>query len=593
MTFQEGGPKRARRERSLRDTAALGALWFVLIAPATAEADQPADNTPVAPAPSAPADVPLIDADPPTAPPVTTETPAAPEAPPAPDAPLAPEPDPLTAPVPQQGAPLTLAEAIEIALARSYAIRTARADLEIAEARIDEAYGSVYPRVDLSAQYTRTFYSPNPFQGSDAGDFFSSLGAIPWLVFNESTRQQGGQPLSFEDYFIACGAGDVPAEVCPADAGVSGDDNPFLIPNQAGATITVTQILYNGKAFAGIDAAEGYREQQLDAIHHEATTAVAEVGRAYYRARLAQRQAAVTRASVERVQETLTEITRRVERGVLPQFQQLSTEVELANLQSALLRAEAGAADATDALKLTIGLPVTEPIALRTELTLPDRVPVGADVDAAIQRAETQRADLARLRKTRELLHKQRKLAAADYYPIVQAVGSFGLVGNIPDDPAGGPFDDTYWSPSVTAGIQLQWNLFGGFATQAAVAQQDAEIRKAETQYEQAIQGVRLEVTRALRQVDSARRQLDAQTRNVERAELNYRHAEIRVREGVSSALERREASQQLDESRLNRLQAVHDLLLAWIDYEIAIGTPPAEMQAVRAGRGPATEEAP
>lgn len=584
---------------SSRGLAALGVIAMALCAPAAVEAQEPVDLLPISAqeAPAPPSPTPAASADP--ADPTPTDAPAAdvPLIDDAPDPPTGaetpPTPDPLTAPVPEEGTPLTLAEAIEITLARSYAVRVARTDLEIADARIEAAWGSVYPRVDLSAQYTRTFYAPNPFEGSDAGGLFSSLGAIPWLIFNESTRQQGGQPVSFEDYFTACAAGGIPVELCPAEAGSADGDNPFLIPNQAGATITVTQVLYDGRAFAGIDAAEGYREQQLDAIHYEATTAVASVGRAYYRARLAQRQAAVTRASVERVRQTLDDIRRRVERGVLPQFQQLSTEVELANLESALLRAEAGAADATDALKLSIGLPVTEPVALRTELALPTNLPQDADIEAAITRAESRRSDLSRLRKQQELLRKQRALSAADYYPLVQAVGSFGIVGNIPDDPAGGPFDDAYWSPSVSAGIQLRWNLFSGFATDSAVAQQEAELRKAQTQYEQVVQGVRLEVTRAVRAVDSARRQLDAQTRNVERAELNYRHADIRVREGVSSALELREASQQLDESRFNRLQAIHDLLLAWIDYEIAIGTPPAEMQAVRAGRSTATEQAP
>lgn len=558
---------------SLRGLAALGLPLTALVAatPADAQPQSP-------PAEARPAEVPLIDSGEAPAPGAESLT-----------APLA---DPLTAPQPQTGAPLTLGDAIQVSLTRRYALRVARADLEIAEARIDEAYGAVYPRVDLSAQYTRTFYAANPFEGSDAGELFGGLGLLnAWLVTNQELEANGQPYLSFDDfsnsYFQMCGADGAGC------ATGGGDANPFLIPNQATASLRITQLLYNGKAFAGIDAAEGYREQQLDAIHHESTVTVGEVGRAYYRAQLARRQAAVTRASVERSRQTLTEISRRVERGVLPQFQQLSTEVQLANLESNLSRAEMGAADAVDALKLTIGLPVQEDIALETELALPAGPPPTVDVEVAIERAESQRADLARLRKQKTLLEKQRTLAAADYYPVVQAVGTVGYVGNIPDDPVGGPFADTYWSPSVTAGVQLSWNLFNGFATDAAVAQREAEVRQIEVQYAQALDGARLEVTRAVRSLDSARRQLDAQERNVERAELNYRHAEIRVKEGVSSAMELREASQQLDESRLNRLQAIHDLLLAWIDYEIAIGTPPAQMRAVQGGRVRATEEAP
>lgn len=565
---------------SLRGLAALGLLCVAPCVTTSADAQTPtgADPEPVSPRA---ADVPLIEAEPGVEPSSGAV-----------DALTEPLADPLTDPQPQTGTPLALGDAIQIGLARRYALRVARSDLEIAEARIDEAWGAVYPRVDLAASYTRTFYAANPFEGSDAGELFGGLGLLnAWLVTNRELEANGQPLLTFDQfstsYFEMCGAD---GSLC--DSG-GGDENPFLIPNQASATLRVTQLLYNGRAFAGIDAAEGYREQQLDAIHHEAMTTVAEVGRAYYRAQLARRQAAVTRASVERARDTLNEISRRVERGVLPQFQQLSTEVQLANLESNLMRAEAGAADAVDALKLTIGMPVQEDIALTTELGLPSSGLPDADVDAAVARAETQRSDLARIRKQKVLLEKQRKLAAADYYPVVEAVGSVGYIGNIPDDPTGGPFADTYWSPSLTAGVQLSWNLFSGFATDAAVAQREAELRQAQVQYEQALDGARLEVTGAVRNISSARRQLAAQERNVERAELNYRHAEIRVREGVSSAMELREASQQLDESRLNRLQAIHDLLLAWIDYETAIGTPPAEMRAVTGGRVRATEEAP
>jgi outer membrane protein TolC len=57
-------------------------------------------------------------------------------------------------------------------------------------------------------------------------------------------------------------------------------------------------------------------------------------------------------------------------------------------------------------------------------------------------------------------------------------------------------------------------------------------------------------------------------------AELNYNHMSERVQEGVASQLELREASDQLDQSRLNYLQAVHDYLVARTDLETALGQP-------------------
>lgn len=515
--------------------------------------------------------------------------PAGAQPPSADEAPAAAEP----APAPGAGAtPLTLGEAIQLALEQSFALRLARQDLEVARGQIDEAYSSVYPQVDLTARYVRTIETPSPFAGSDAEGLFSGFSAIGWLAFNENTRLAGGQPLTLDEYLTGCDAGTLPPQAGCPQADVGGDENPFLIPNQVTATIAISQILYSGQAFAGIRAAEVFERQQLESIRRESLSVVGDVARAYYRARLAEAQAAVTRKSAERLRETLDEITRRVERGILPQFQQLSTEVEVANLESRLLQAETGAADAVDALELTVGLPVDGAVALRTPLDLPAEPVQIVELEQAMRIAERQRADLAQLSETRSLLRAQREVAEAAYLPTVSAFANVGVVGNVPDDTDGGPFAEDYWGPSINAGVQLSWNLFAGFATRAQLRQRQAELDKIEVQIEQARAGVRLELSRAIRAVHSAQRRLDAQTRTVERAELNFRHAEARVREGVSSAMELREASQQLDEARLNRLQALHDLLLAYIDYEVAIGTPPAELRAVRGGLSGDPEEA-
>jgi outer membrane protein TolC len=53
---------------------------------------------------------------------------------------------------------------------------------------------------------------------------------------------------------------------------------------------------------------------------------------------------------------------------------------------------------------------------------------------------------------------------------------------------------------------------------------------------------------------------------------LNYEYALTRLREGVGTPLEERQASALLDQSRLNYLSAVYDYLIAVNKYEKAIG---------------------
>ncbi len=86
---------------------------------------------------------------------------------------------------------MTLAEALELGLQHNHALQRSRIDAEAAGQQVEEAWSSVYPRLDLTLRYTRTVESPDPFAGSDAGGFFDQLAAVGWLAFNESARTDG------------------------------------------------------------------------------------------------------------------------------------------------------------------------------------------------------------------------------------------------------------------------------------------------------------------------------------------------------------------------------------------------------------------
>ena len=175
----------------------------------------------------------------------------------------------------------------------------------------------------------------------------------------------------------------------------------------------------------------------------------------------------------------------------------------------------------------------------------------------------------------------------------MEAVANFNYSGNVPDvresivqdrttteDPFDfvarerGFFDDSYWNPSVSGGVRLQWNLFNGFQSSARMQQRQIELERAELQLEQLRQSVVLQVERALRNLEAARQRILSQSRNVERAETNYAFARTRLQEGVADQLALREASDQLDLSRLSYLQAVYDFLVARSNLETALGQP-------------------
>ena len=486
---------------------------------------------------------------------------------------------------------LTLDEALQIALVKNYAVQNTRLDVQNASAQIREAWGQVLPQVDVTSSYTRNLKSANPFAGSEAGGLFSSFGFIDWLSYNETARtddDSSTDPISYDDFLDRQREG-----LEEIGASFGGNDNPFAVPNEFITGLTIEQTLFSGSAFAAIKAASRLRDINQRALDRQEQVLIDNVRQSFYTALLAQEQAIVQRESVLRTAATLDDVTKRVAQGVAPKFERLTAEVELTNLETQLVQVQNQASQALDALKMELGMPIEQQVRLRGALDAMDEaVFMNVSLDNAVDEALANRPDLAQARLAVELRKIDKEVTGAQYLPAVTAFANLNYMGRVPDDrsiirgtddpftftqESNSFFDRSYWNPSVAAGVRLTWNLFNGFQTSARMQQKQVAVDKARVDYEQALEAVRLEVGSALRNLQAARLRIESQEQNVSRAQLNYQFAMQRLSEGVATHLEERNASEQLDVSRLNYLQAVHDYLVARSAFQTALGKPLTE----------------
>ncbi|NNF56895.1 MAG: TolC family protein, partial [Rhodothermaceae bacterium] len=476
---------------------------------------------------------------------------------------------------------LTLDEALQIALERNYAIRTSALNVETANSQIREAWGQLFPRVDLTSSYTRNVVSANPFAGSDAGGLFGSLGFLDWLAFNEEARTDEDaetEPLSLDEFRRRQAEGQ-------ANAGITANasDNPFSVPNQVVNQVSVSQTLYSGSAFAAVRGAQSLREINEAALDLQEDQVIHQTRQLFYGALLAQQQVNVITASVERTRATYEEANLLVAQGVQPKLTRLQAEVQLANTETQLIQARTAAEAARDQFLFLLGLPVDRPIQLRGELDVPDSDTYrSVGLIDAIGVALDERPDVEQARLAVELQQVQRSITRAAYFPEVSAFANLSLNASLPDNRTvvtqTGPFDfesstnsffsGDYWQPSVAVGVRLNWNLFDGFQTTRRVQQNTIAIQQAEIQLEQAQEAVKLEVAQALRELESARQRVNAQERTVTVAQTAYDFAFERLRTGVGAQLDVRQASDNLDQSSLLYLQAIHDYLVARSNVE-------------------------
>lgn len=493
---------------------------------------------------------------------------------------------PVAAPAADRPLALTLDEAVQIALERNYTLRSTELDVATANAQIREAWGQLFPRVDLSSSYTRNVVSANPFAGSDAGGLFGGLGFLDWLAFNEQARTDedaSTTPLTLDEFRQRQIDGQTAAGITQ-----SSSDNPFSVPNNIQNGISVSQTLYSGSAFAAVRGARSLREINEAALELQRDNIIHQARQLYYSALLADRQVDVLAASVERTRETLAEADLLVAQGVQPKLTRLQAEVQLANQETQLIQAQVAAANTRDQLLLVLGLPVDQSIILRGELEAPptDLYRTVGLLDA-VGTALDERPDLEQARIAVELQNVQRSITRAGYLPSVSAFANFGYSGNIPDSrevvtqtgpfeyeaTTNGFFSDSYWQPSLAVGVRVNWMLFDGFQTRYRVQQNTIAVQQAEIEFEQATESAKLDVAQSLRQVESARRRTSSQQRTVDTAQLAYDFAFERLRNGVGTQLDVRQASDNLDQSRLLYLQAVYDLLVARSNLERAMGT--------------------
>jgi len=485
---------------------------------------------------------------------------------------------------------ITLDEAIQLALVNNHMIRIGLLDVENAEAQIKEAWGSVYPQLSATGNYTRNLKIPNPFAGSDAGSLFETLGALDWIAFNENARTDDNpdtNPIDFGEYIERQQQGYEDAGIAPPGMG----DNPFGVENQFQFGVSLSQTLYSGAAFAAIRVAEKVRE--LNDIETEVNrqTVVNRINNSFYSALLAQRQAAVLRSSVERLAETVEETKKSVQAGVLTKFDRVSAEVELVNLETDLIEVENQAELAVKNLALQLGIPTKTKVNLRGSLEYDESLrPEYFDTELSYELAAQQRPDLQQTSKQIELLEVEGEITRSSYRPTLSAFANATYIGQVPSDrttvsPVEGEefqftssergfFSQSYWNPAVSVGLNFSWSLFNGFQTKMRVQQNKIAIRQAEINRNLQENSIYLEIDQAVKSLETALQRIQSQRRNIEQAELNYEFAVKRLKEGVGTPLQERQASSLLDQSRLNYLSAVYDYLTALSDYNRAIGKP-------------------
>lgn len=428
----------------------------------------------------------------------------------------------LLAQQPSQASPLSLRQAVDIALEKSPLRKAALADTRAAAAGVREAKAGLFPHLTFSETATR---------GND-----------PVYVFGSRLRQQ-----RFTSADFALNRLNTPLPFGNFSTRFGGTWNLF---DSMASWRRVEQARVAGEAAA----------HQLDRNDQEILFRVVN---AYFGVLLAKKRAEVAEQAVKTAQSILDRSQARFESGLSVESDLLNAQVRMATRQQELIRARNDFDFSQAQLDVAMGL--APGASHEPAESLAERDWSVAPLAELENMAVEHRPDLKRIQSEESAQKLSVAIAKASFGPRVNAFASWQT-----DNPtflAGGGGNN--W----LGGIEVQFDLLSGGAKRAEVSRQKALQERIAALKQAAIDGVRLEVRRAYYDADSARRQISVARAAVAQAQESLRISRNRYEAGlltITDLLSTEEASLR---TQLDYWEAVARFHTSYANLELASGT--------------------
>ena len=417
--------------------------------------------------------------------------------------------------------PLSLKDAVGVAIDHNKSIEGSIAALKTAEARISEARGGGLPKVNYAESWVR---SDNPVF------VFSSL--LTQHQFGERNFQIG--PLNRPDFL-----------------------------NNFQSQFTADQPLYDaGQTRHAVRSAQLTKDYTAEQGRQTRMEVIAGVIRSYYDVLLGAEQFNATTQAMRSAEADLDRAQAVRTAGMSTDVDVLSIRVHKAGVREQQIRREADLDVARAALNDALGLPLDTAHTLTTTL-VPLLFPEGllADYEA---KALADRPEARQVKLATSLAGNQVATAHSNLLPQAGVHAAFEADRQRFYDRGG-----ANWLVS----IGLRWNLFNGFADKARIEESKFNLHRSEAEQQRAESAIRLQVRRAYADLHASEQRIEVANASVAEAEESLRITQNRYGIGMSGVTDLLRTETAVLEARTRHLAAIHDQRIAAAMLELAAGT--------------------
>ena len=426
----------------------------------------------------------------------------------------------------------TLAQGINHALNNSREYQVAQKDVEIATEKVKEARAALLPQLTLDAGYTFNGDLPTTVL---SGDLLPNLGQP--LPPNNSTSENGeattAEPIELEFGAAHNFQGQVQIRY------------PIFTWGQLGN-------LYR-KAVLGEQAAQ----KALEVVQLDVEL---QVRQAFYALLLADAFVGVSEESLVQVERRYELAAKQKTAGVATRLEVIRANVQVVNARSQLIHARNQQKLATENFKLTLGIPLEQSISINGYLHTETKQ---IALETALKTALANRPEIQQFDIQEQIGEKQVKIAESVNKPMLSTFGNYTF--NDSDRQS----LDTSWS----VGVAIQIPIFDGFATRARINQARLLLDQVQTNKNQLLNSIKLQVKSAVFDLEAAQQLIKAQEGIIEQASEGLRIANVQYEAGLIIGVELTDVELSHTKAQVNRLQAIHDYIIAVARLERSIGT--------------------
>ncbi len=328
------------------------------------------------------------------------------------------------------------------------------------------------------------------------------------------------------------------------------------------AGVQLQQAVFNQQVFIGLKAAKSTKEfYQLNANLTDEQI-IERVSNAYFQVFTVEQNQQTLESSYASTEKVRNIIKSLFDNGLAKKIDLDRTNVNLTNIETNIKQTKNGVAQAKNALKFYMGMPIEKDIQLVKE-----------DMEITPHLLENtmssdNRTEVKVLLKNKELLEYNKKATEAAYYPTVNLTANYNWQGIGEKFPlVNGSSRGVRWSDFSAIGLGINVPIFNGFATKSKIQQAQIDLDKLNLDIQETKLSLDLAYQNAKSQIENSLNTLEYQKANVQLAEDVLANTKSNYQYGLATLTDLLDAENSLVQAKNNYTNAILDYKIAEVQY--------------------------